>query len=228
MLIINLNYVCGNLYTRQLAKFHASSNYKCHNMDANPDANEQSSEPLQRLIRNIVSNVVTGNESWQTSPMGSSVRPASSSVIEELNQRFQIPRKRVQRQSVEVTGQLSGQPQSQPRQTTLTPIQFNPHQNYGRSYTPRKKTRQGQAQGHAPRRVTNNNVYIKNIFLLPSPSWTKVPSKESKDFLQTHGLVIDAYEIDKSWEYEELVDRFNELFKDVLMGRGSGDSSYVK
>ena len=58
-----------------------------------------------------------------------------------------------------------------------------------------------------------------------------VPRKESKDYLQTHGHVIDAYDIDKSWDNKELIDRFNELFKDVLTDDtccfGVADSFYM-
>jgi hypothetical protein len=179
-------------------------------MDANSNANanaNQPSEPLQRLIRSIVSEVFTSNDTSRSSP-------------EELNQSFRIPRG--PRQSGEITagaGQSSGESRQAMVATLIPPqpplqFQFNPRQNYGRSSTTRRRSR--QVQSRAPRTVTNNNVYIKNIFLLPSPSWVNVPRKESKDYLQTHGLVIDAYEIDKSWDNKELIDRFNELFKDVL------------
>ena len=57
---------------------------------------------------------------------------------------------------------------------------------------------------------------MKNVFLLPSTSWTVVPRRNTMNYLQSHGLVVDAYEIDNKWNEEELITSLNDLFKDIL------------
>lgn len=57
---------------------------------------------------------------------------------------------------------------------------------------------------------------MKNVFLLPSLSWTVVPRRDPMNYLQSHGLVVDAYEIDNKWNEEELITSFNDLFKEIL------------
>ena len=43
-----------------------------------------------------------------------------------------------------------------------------------------------------------------------------VTKKIIKNFQQSRVLVVDAYEIDKKCSQEELITRFNDLFKEIL------------
>ncbi len=150
---------------------------------------------LQSLVQNIVSNIVGGNGE---SSEGENVNIQSSNsdnVTQELHARFSIPR------------------------------QYNPRQNYGRSTTPRRRSRQtfftnSRCNERVPQMVSKqgpkNDFFIKNIILLPVPTHNRVPRGDTKEFLNSRGLVIDCYEFDKKWEQEELVTKLSELFINVL------------
>lgn len=162
---------------------------------------------LQTLVQNIVSDIVGENSS---SPTGGNANLQSSSagghdnVTQELHARFGVPR------------QI-----------------YNPRQNYGRATTaPRRRSRQtyltNQSRSNErtpPPTASKSDFYLKNVFLLPSPSWDKLPRGDSKEYLNSRGLVIDGFEIDKKWEQEELIARLRELFKETLQ---KGNQSFVK
>ena len=94
---------------------------------------------------------------------------------------------------------------------TNVALNFNSRQNYGLSSQPQRKrqvVRQQQIQ--APRKRNRGQTsdihakYIKDVYLLPDPTWETVPRRQKKAFLQTHNFVVDAFEIDKRWDLEEL------------------------
>ena len=163
---------------------------------------------LQTLVRNIVSDIVgensstsgTRNANLPPSNVGpvdgqSSVTDGQSSVTQELHARFGVPRQ-----------------------------VYSPLQNYGRSREPRRRNRRQTyltnpctSNTRAPQTVSKSDFYIKNVILLPAPSYNTVPRGDSKSYLISRGLMIDAFEIDKKWEQEELIARLHELFKNVLL-----------
>ena len=162
---------------------------------------------LQTLVQNIVSDIVGENSSSSTG--GNANLPSSSAgghdnVTQELHARFGVPR------------QI-----------------YNPRQNYGRATTaPRRRSRQtyltNQSRSNErtpPPTASKSDFYLKNVFLLPSPSWDKLPRGDSKEYLNSRGLVIDGFEIDKKWEQEELITRLRELFKETLQ---KGNQSFAK
>ena len=110
---------------------------------------------------------------------------------------------------------------------------YNPRQNYGRATTaPGRRSRQTYLTNQSrrnertpPPTASKSDFYLKNVFLLLSPSWDKLPRGDSKEYLNSHGLVIDGFEIDKKWEQEELITRLRELFKETLQ---KGNQSFVK
>ena len=152
---------------------------------------------LQTLIRNVVTDIVTGENSRTATRENNNLQSSSSgdhgNVTQELNAIFGVSR------------QI-----------------YNPRQNDGRSPTPRRKSRQTvqtcltKSNQRAAKTVTNSGFYMKNVFLLPSTSWTVVPRRNTMNYLQSHGLVVDAYEIDNKWNEEELITSFNDLFKEIL------------
>ena len=102
-------------------------------------------------------------------------------------------------------------------------MNFNSRQNYARNQPQRKRqvVRQSATQSRKRNRTQTNDgneTYMKNVFLLPSPTWSTVPRREKKVFLEIHNLVVDAFRIDKRWNYEELKTEFFQLFSTVLQG----------
>ena len=150
---------------------------------------------LQTLVQNIVSDIVGensssstgGNENLQSSSAG-----GHDNVTQELHARFGVPR------------QI-----------------YNPCQNYGRATTaPRRRSRQtyltNQSRSNErtpPPTVSKSDFYLKNVFLLPSPSWDKLPRGDSKESLNSRGLVIDGFEITRLRElFKETLQKWNQSF----------------
>ena len=98
---------------------------------------------------------------------------------------------------------------------------FNPRQNYGQHQPQRRRqtVRQNPVPATKCSRMQSSETnvkYIKDVFLLPSPSWITVPRRDKKAFLQTNNLVVDAFIIDKRWNLSELKSQFCQLFVSVL------------
>ena len=141
-----------------------------------------------------------------------------SSPEQEVNSIFRIPRGGSQ-SSTTTSASTSNINNSQ----TNVALNFNSRQNYGLSSQPQRKrqvVRQQQIQ--APRKRNRGQTsdihakYIKDVYLLPDPTWETVPRREKKAFLQTHNFVVDAFEIDKRWDLKELTTQFQQFWTRML------------
>ena len=106
---------------------------------------------------------------------------------------------------------------------TNVALNFNSRQNYGLSSQPQRKCRvvrqqqiQATTKQNSGQTSDIHTKYIKDVYLLPDPTWETVPRKEKKASLQTHNFVVDAFEIDKQWDLEELTMQFYQLFSAIL------------
>ena len=182
------------------------------------DSSGGATSDLQRLVRTIVTDLISheSNSRMQTTTTQSGNR--FSSPEQEVNTIFRIPRGGSQ-SSTTTSASTSNMNNSQ----TNVALNFNFRQNYGLSSQPQRKrqvVRQQQIQ--APRKRNRGQTsdihakYIKDDYLLPDPTWETVPRREKKAFLQTHNFVVDAFEIDKRWDLEELTTQFHQLFSAIL------------
>ena len=57
-----------------------------------------------------------------------------------------------------------------------------------------------------------NELFLKDVCLLPSPSYNKVPRREAKLELQKRSLYIDAFTFDKRWDEKVLREKMWQLF----------------
>ena len=70
---------------------------------------------------------------------------------------------------------------------------YNPRVNYGKE----KGKRKGKSKiGSTKKQI----LATKELILLPSPKYNKVPRFERKRRLQERGLIIDGFPFDKSWD----------------------------
>ena len=170
------------------------------------DSSGGATSDLQRLVRTIVTDLISheSNSRMQTTTTQSGNR--FSSPEQEVNSIFSIPQGGSQ-SSTTTSASTSNMNNSQ----TNVALNFNSRQNDGLSSQPQRKrqvVRQQQIQ--APRKRNRGQTsdihakYIMDVYLLPDPTWETVPRREKKAFLQTHNFVVDAFEIDKRWDLEEL------------------------
>ena len=180
---------------------------------------EQRQGDIQRLVRSIVADLMSQE---QNTPVEAATSNTSGnryeSIDQELNNSFRIPRG-TSRENISGSINLN----TAPNADANIAMNFNSRQNYARNQPQRKRqvVRQSATQSRKRNRTQTNDgneTYMKNVFLLPSPTWSTVPRREKKVFLQTHDLVVDAFRIDKRWNYEELKTEFFQLFSTVLQG----------
>ena len=69
-----------------------------------------------------------------------------------------------------------------------------------------------QVEATTNRLLTETNCFLKDVCLLPSPSYNKVPRREAKLELQKHSLYIDAFTFDKRWDEKVLREKMWQLF----------------
>ncbi len=108
---------------------------------------------------------------------------------------------------------------------------FNPRVNYGNlrreSSSGPGPTRQrgqrcrsnlrrrvNQAHGSVKNTSDRNEFFLKDVCLLPSPSYIKVPRREAKVSLQRNGnWYVDAYTCDKRWDETTIRNKITQLFQ---------------
>jgi hypothetical protein len=177
---------------------------------------------LQRLVRTIVVDLMSQEQNSPLETVVSNTGNRFDSVDQELNGMLRIPRG-IPHENMPLTSGNLNTARSAPNDQRSIAMNFNSRQNYGRINQPRKRqiVRQTATQSGKRSRTQSsdaNSKYLKNVFLLPSPTWLTVPRRENKMFLQTQNLVVDAFLIDKRWNYEELRTEFSQLFSKVLLG----------
>ena len=175
---------------------------------------------LQRLVRTIVVDLMSQEQNSPVQTAASNTGNRFGSVDEELNNSLRIPRG-IPHENMPSTSSNSN---TAPNVQGSIAMNFNSRQNYARNQPQRKRQVGKQPATQSRKRIRTqssdaiNAKYMKNVFLLPSPTWSTVPRREKKVFLQTQNLVVDAFLIDKRWNLEELRTEFFQLFSTVLLG----------
>ena len=112
-----------------------------------------------------------------------------ASVEEEIRSRFETPRGATSGSSLHPYPPSSSSANSQAR--------YNPRVNYGKE--------KGKGKGKSKIGSTKKQILAtKELILLPSPKYNKVPWFERKRRLQERGLIIDGFPFDKSWDETQL------------------------
>ena len=104
---------------------------------------------------------------------------------------------------------------------------FNPMRNYGLQQRsgPGPTRQRGRSRSNTRRRANNvnhantpkpsserNEYFLKDVCLLPSPTYAKVPRREYKVHLQRRGLYVDGYCFDKRWDERTIRQNVLQLF----------------
>ncbi|CAB4004279.1 Hypothetical predicted protein [Paramuricea clavata] len=61
------------------------------------------------------------------------------------------------------------------------------------------------------------DIVLKDVFLLPSPEYKKVPRGKAREMLYAEGFVTSAVEIHGNWSENDAVKALEEQFKEKLM-----------
>ena len=162
---------------------------------------------LEELVRRIVHSV-NRNETSHSNDNGStsnSVQNRASTVEEELNERFLIPR---------------GAHSNDSTRAQDVAAQFNPNNNYGyTNYRSRQPSRQRNTPygfsrqrtstlrpsysrrdtRERPAEVSTMKEAMKEVILLPHPTTRKFPKFHHKLRLQQCGLISDGCAIERAW-----------------------------
>jgi len=150
-------------------------------------------------------------------------------VNEELRCRFQIPR----RFPANGDRECALSPLLSPNADRQAPQQqiassFNPSFNYGGRMNRRRPRRQGTlpySQGGSRRTsctITSASCspaaeYYKDVILLPSPTWMKVPRGNEKSQLQKRGCYVDAVRFSKVMSEDEVKSKITDVFQEQLV-----------
>ena len=174
-----------------------------------------SSGDLQQLVRTIVVDLISQEQNPRVETAATLSGNRFNSSDQEINNIFRIPRG-----GSHSSASTSARHNMNNSQTNVA-LNFNSRQNYGTSQPQRKRQEVRQQQPQPRKRNRGQSTdphakYIKDVYLLPDPTWATVPRREKKAFLQTHNLVVDAFVIDKRWDLKELTTQFHLLFSVVL------------
>ena len=184
-------------------------------------------ERIQRIVREIVSSEI--GEPRQPNPateLPVNIQ-AFQNVDQELTSRFQMPR---------------SFPANRDRERALTPLRapdtgrqaqqhqiassFNPRMNYG-GIMNRRRQRRPLPYSRRTSTVTSTSTssssssssadYNKDVILLPSPTWVKVPRGSDKSQLQKLGCYVDAVRFSKAMSEDEVRNKIKEVFQQQLV-----------
>ena len=174
-----------------------------------------SSSELENLVRRIVSSL--NQTSFPPGGADGCVQANFPSVDEEINDRFSIPRA------------ASGRSNTAPSSTgTNISAQHASSVDGYTNYRSRSRQRTLQSRlgfSHSRRSSVSNRRRdqectevntIKEIVLLPSPTYSKVPRCNHKVKLQKCGLILDGCSIDRSWNEMQVREFFSTLFANKL------------
>ncbi|XP_028402076.1 uncharacterized protein LOC114525067 [Dendronephthya gigantea] len=185
-----------------------------------------SENQIQSVVRGILGQL------FQERP-SPSVQHAT--VNSEINRAFRLPRNsNTSPLTVEGEPQTGpsepSQPVSLPQQPLSVPS-FNSHLNYGnvmgRRPGPIRPRRSGNRR-HSAVQSNNrcsstqssssdrNELFLKDVYLLPRPTYDRVPRREAKANLQKEGFCIDAYTFDKRWNEQIIREKMVMLFQNIL------------
>ena len=174
---------------------------------------------IQEVVRRVVANLNMPPVSVAQCNAPTNSQSESTSISEELNNAFQIPRGREPSTLRSIPGTRIWNEISQ------LSSGFSNNQNYGgRSGGQRRRGRQERlnlrtASGrfYAVRTSRREHsavdwMYTKDVCLLPSLSWNKVPRGRMKAFLINRGMYVDAWPVLKDWNEATLRLEIQRLF----------------
>ena len=181
---------------------------------------------IQSLVRGIVGELFdpdnrTNNRPREDRQLGSNE--------DEINHRFRLPRTSQADNNNVIHANLpsprndvndpstSSTSSGIPLQRNNTEERFNPMLNYGLQQRsgpgPTRQCGRSRSNARCRANIVNlantaktssasdkNEYFLKDVCLLPSPTYTRVPRREYKVDLQRRGLYIDAYSFDKRWD----------------------------
>lgn len=188
-----------------------------------------SEDEIQSMVRGIFGQLFERRQSTQSMQHGT--------ISSELNQAFRLPRN-INTSNTSTTIAVEGEPGPGPSQPVSLPQQsltlsvpsFNSQLNYGnvnmgrrsgpirprRSGTRRRSNMQGNGCSSQPSSSDRNELFLKDVYLLPRPTYDRVPRREAKANLQKEGFCVDAYTFDKRWDEQTLRDKMAMLFRKIL------------
>ncbi|CAB3995268.1 Hypothetical predicted protein [Paramuricea clavata] len=154
---------------------------------------------IAEIVRRVVSSInsldsSTTNAATLQNMETVSRNPSSRTPGQEVNDAFRLPRTSSTNES----------------QETITPRSRN-----GRftPYSGRKKEKKAKEK-----KVSSSQLdfTLKDVCLLPSPSWKDVPRRAKKQNLVRNNLFVDVWSLDKTWSEEQLRSEILMLFKDHI------------
>ena len=189
------------------------------------------SERIEELVRRIIHST-HGQEGIRSSHVVATSR-GPRSCEEEIAERFNIPRGETSvRDPIANDDQQTEGLNCTSTARTLT-CQYNPQENYGYTrYNRRQRrvfpySRNGRGSSSGRPRATSTSTRteapaLKEVILLPKPSWNEVPKYKKKAYLQERGYIIDSMPIERCWNERQLKESIMAAFDDKL-SRSQGE-----
>lgn len=190
---------------------------------------------IQDAVLRVVENLHSLNHHQPTPPAPSN-SAVSATVTDELNRSFQIPRRSRPRDSSTMNENESRinlvQNASVPPSFQNLATGFSSSQNYSMVQTGQRRRRQnrtpygrfssGRTSHREEQRVAAKPDF-KDVCLLPSPQWNKVPRGKAKLRLINGGMYVDAWYFHKDWEETTLRKEIRKLFGNLLKNSSGED-----
>lgn len=188
-----------------------------------------SEEQIQSVVRNIFGELFEAEQHGHSSGQ-------HDSVASEINQRFRLPRNNINVSQNAISNSIPTRPASSnewiPPPSVPQPLSaavplFNPQVNYGNNLNtgrsgPVRPRRSGTRRRSRTESATSqssserNEMFLKDVCLLPTATCEKVPRREVKAKLQKDGFYVDAFTFDKRWDEQTLRNKMLLLFSNVL------------
>ena len=165
--------------------------------DNKGDSRPRDSRTIQEIVRAVVANFSALSNSTGLPPRATLSGSSASTVGDELNNSFQIPR----------------------RQTTQRGSFFN-NFNAKKNYSVRSNKGKFTTSRKGKSPAVKADLIYKDVCLLPSPEWTEVPRRKAKAKLVSSGMYIDAWQLDKNWSEAEVRSQVSSLFHYYLFVNG--------
>ncbi len=202
-------------------------------------------DDLEGLVRRIVNTVNTTRtrpaEPNADTTSGALAQQPGTTVEEEVRRRYSLPRNATTsvytsgstEQSAESTQPFSLPVETRVQRSNVGPLSqyFRPTENYGqctlRTQSRNRQVRQRRRASPYGRtnvqpckdKVKADSFTLKEVVLLPSPSYSNVPKFSSKVELNNKGLIVDGFHVNKNWSEQELREKLQATFENKLRDR---------
>ena len=185
--------VCITAFWREKISLHSNS---LVNMADNVN-DKGDSRTIQQIVRAVVANLSALHNSAGLPPRATLSGSSASTVGNELNNSFQIPRGQATQRGSFINNFNAKK-------------DYSVRSNKGKFTTSRK--------GKSP--AVKADLIYKDVCLLPSPEWTEVPRRKAKAKLVSSGMYVDAWQLDKNRSEAEVRSRVSSLFHYYLFVNG--------